>query len=88
MASVRAPREARAVSDTSPGGERPRKPTYDPYKIAVIACCGIFVLAFSTMVVIGVSSVKVPNANVLMDTCEWLVALMATTIAGLITRGR
>ena len=60
----------------------------DTIRLAVFATCGIFVLAFGTMIVIGFTKARVPDSDAILDTCEWLVALTATAIVGLISRSR
>jgi hypothetical protein len=66
----------------------PGRPSADPARLALLASCGIFVLAFSAMIVIGLAKVRVPEAGAIIDTCQWLVALTASAIVGLIARGR
>ena len=75
------------MSANNPQENRGRSSS-DPTRLAIFAACGIFIAAFSTMIVIGLAKMRVPDANAIMDTCEWLVALTATAIVGLISRGR
>ncbi len=73
-------------SPAEPGG--PGKSPKDPVSLALLAACGMFAVAFITMIVITFSGLKVPDATSLLDTCGWLVALTATAIVGIVTRGR
>jgi hypothetical protein len=66
----------------------PGKSPKDPVRLALLAACGMFAAAFVTMIVITFAGLKVPDATALLDTCGWLVALTATSIVGIVTRGR
>jgi hypothetical protein len=67
-------------------GADPNRP--DPARLALFAACGIFVIAFTTMIVMAACGKRIPDAAPILDTCEWLVALTATAIVGLISRSR
>jgi hypothetical protein len=74
------------MDTNSPTGAGPNRS--DPARLAIVAACGIFTISFGTMIFIGVSATRIPDSAVILDTCEWLVALTATAIVGLITRSR
>jgi hypothetical protein len=74
------------VHQPEPAQRTRRSP--DSTRLAIFATCGIFAVAFGTMIAIVFAKPRIPGSDAILDTCEWLVALTATAIVGLITRSR